>query len=173
MAATNRTPNNSQKPSNKKSLSKRIVAFAIVLLCGILGFLAYRLKERRVLAKSPSRSAGQADATNVSAPPVDVISLSPFVVNLADPGHNTFLRIGVALGLDKALPAGSSSDTQASYTPIIRDSVLTVVTQWQSANLLAPNGKAGLKAQLLKTLQKRLPKLGIVQIYLTNFLIQE
>ncbi|HET7099954.1 MAG TPA: flagellar basal body-associated FliL family protein, partial [Terriglobia bacterium] len=105
--------------------------------------------------------------------PVAVLHLETFVVNLADPDHSSFLRLGVALGLSKPLPKGGESEKDAPYIPNIRDAILNVLGSWQSSALLAPDGKEKLKQQLLHVLQQRAPELGIVDIYFTDFLIQQ
>ncbi|MGH9343009.1 MAG: flagellar basal body-associated FliL family protein, partial [Terriglobia bacterium] len=112
-------------------------------------------------------------ATTADAPPVAVIPLESFIVNLADPDHNAFLRAGITVAVSKPLPKGSETPADSPYVPEIRDTILGVLNAWQSSSLLAPDGKAKLKAQLLAALQKRVPQLGIVDIYFTDFLIQQ
>jgi|SRR5579875_260734 len=107
------------------------------------------------------------------AAPSAVFQLNSFVVNLADPDHSSFLRIGIALGLDKPLASGGESEKDSPYTPRIRDAVIGVLTSWKSEDLLAPDGRTKLKRQLLATLQEKLPELGVIDIYLTDFLIQQ
>ena len=99
-----------------------------------------------------------------------VLHLEPFVVNLADPEDNHFLRVGVDLGLDVAL-AGKGGEG-AVPTARIRDCILEVLSSWHSDALLAPEGKEKLKTELLQALRARAPEVGIKEIYFTDFLVQ-
>ncbi len=119
-------------------------------------------------ASGPAPKAAAQDAS-----PAAVFQLQTFVVNLADPDHSAFLRIGIALGLDKPLSAISDSEKNSPYTPQVRDAVLSVLSSWKSEDLLAPDGRKKLKKQLLQCLRQRIPELGVVDIYFTDFLIQQ
>jgi flagellar FliL protein len=102
-----------------------------------------------------------------------VLHLEPFVVNLADTEENRFLRVGIDLGLEKALPGkegkGGESDVPAAR---IRDCILYVLSTWRSDTLLTPDGKQKLKDEMLHALQDRVPELGVREIYFTDFFVQ-
>jgi flagellar FliL protein len=100
-----------------------------------------------------------------------VLHLEPFVVNLADPEENRFLRVGVDLGLDNPV-AGKEGKGSEVPTARIRDCVLAVLSTWQSDALLAPEGKQKLKDELVHALQERAPELGVKEVYFTDFLVQ-
>lgn len=157
---------------SKKSGSKLIIIVIAVVVCLALAGGGYWFKTRRAMASSKKQGAPPA-AQKADAAPVAIIPLDSFVVNLADPGHSTFLRIGISLGLDKPLPKGGEGEGDSPLTPEIRDAILSVVTNWTSTELLAPDGKIKLKAQLRHVLQERLPQMGIAEVYFTDFLIQE
>lgn len=106
-----------------------------------------------------------------------IIHLETFVLNLADDQH-TYLRIGVDLGTQAAPSAKASEDNKAlSPEPrdaaIIRDSILGVLTTARSSDLATAEGKARLKDQLRDVLNKRMPELGVREIYFTEFLMQQ
>jgi flagellar FliL protein len=99
-----------------------------------------------------------------------VLHLESFVVNLADPEDNRFLRVGIDLGLGNPPPGkGGEGDVP---TARIRDCILAVLSTWHSEALLAPEGKEKLKDELLHSLQLRVPELGVKEIYFTDFLVQ-
>ena len=54
----------------------------------------------------------------------------------------------------------------------IRDSILTVLAQCTSDQLLTPEGKAKLKADLLNALNRDVPELRAREVYFTEFLVQ-
>jgi len=101
-----------------------------------------------------------------------VIHLDSFVVNLADPSQTAFLKIGIDLGVSSASPEGKSGETNTALLPKIRDVILSQLTTWQSSGLLAPNGKAKLKEQILNALHQQVPAVPIKEVYFTEFLVQ-
>jgi len=103
-----------------------------------------------------------------------VLHLESFVVNLADPEENRFLRIGIDLGLENSVTAKEGKDKGEGEVPTarIRDSILAVLSTWHSDALLAPEGKQKLKDELAHALQERVPELGVKEIYFTDFLVQ-
>ena len=102
-----------------------------------------------------------------------VLHLDTFVVNLADPQDNRFLRVGIELGLEKALPAkGEKGEEGALPMARIRDAILTVLMTWHSDALLGPDGKQKLKDELVRALHDRVPELGVKEVYFTDFLVQ-
>lgn len=166
--------NPSNSPQQQQSGSKKliVIAAAVVLFLG-LGGGGYWYASHHDLAFSREAKSKAAPVSNKDAPPTAVLQLHSFVVNLADPERSAFLRIGIALGLDKPLAQSGDSGKDSPYTPQIRDAVLSVLSTWTSGELLAPGGRKRLKQQLLQTLQKRIPELGVTDIYFTDYLIQQ
>jgi flagellar protein FliL len=112
-----------------------------------------------------------------AAPARTVLPLESFTVNLADPEEGRFLRITLALGVDGQLPTISRSENKAVETgavsmATVRDSILTVLAQCKSDQLLTPEGKTKLKADLLDSLNREVPALGAREVYFTEFLVQ-
>ncbi|HEY6292734.1 MAG TPA: flagellar basal body-associated FliL family protein [Terriglobia bacterium] len=101
-----------------------------------------------------------------------VLHLESFVVNLADPDQTAFLRIGIDLGVGQTGSGGNSADKNSPVLPKIRDSILSVLTTWQSVGLLAPEGKMKLKGQLLSVLHEQVPEVPVKEVYFTEFLVQ-
>lgn len=113
-------------------------------------------------------------ANNASAQRIrGLVHLESFVVNVADPEENRFLRIGIDLGLEKPLPTKDGKGG-AGDLPIarIRDCILSVLSTWHSDALLSPEGKQKLKDELLRALRDRVPELGVKEVYFTEFLVQ-
>jgi len=118
-------------------------------------------------------SVSQAEA----APTRTVLPLESFTVNLADAQDGRFLRATLALGVEGQLPAITKGDnkpveTSAVSMATIRDSILTVLAQCTSDQLLTPEGKAKLKADLLNALNRDVPELRAREVYFTEFLVQ-
>lgn len=106
----------------------------------------------------------------VQAPKVtSVLHLETFTVNLSDPEQKAYLRLGVDLELERA-DKGGKDDMSVG---MVRDTILTVLMATTPAELTTPEGKQRLKQQLLESLQKRAPGLGVREVYFTDFLMQQ
>jgi flagellar FliL protein len=106
-----------------------------------------------------------------------VLPLDSFTVNLADPQEGRFLRTTISLGVEGQLPVvtkgeNKSVETTAVSMATIRDSMLTVMAQCTSDQLLTPQGKTKLKADLLNALNRDVPDLRAREVYFTEFLVQ-
>lgn len=99
--------------------------------------------------------------------PARFIKLNSTVLNLADPSGGSYLRLGVSLALHSKV-----SDTDDATQTVARDLMVTIASSKTSDQLLTPTGKAELKQELLKALQKRLPNADITDIYFDEFLVQ-
>ncbi|HMD83909.1 MAG TPA: flagellar basal body-associated FliL family protein [Terriglobia bacterium] len=119
-----------------------------------------------------SSQASNSPGKDSRAPQVKgVMHLEPFVVNLADPEENRFLRVGVDLGLENP-PSAKEGKGGEVPTARIRDCILAVLSTWHSDALLAPEGKQKLKDELVHALRERAPELGVKEVYFTDFLVQ-
>jgi flagellar basal body-associated protein FliL len=160
-----------QRP-NKSKVNVGVVAIAVVA-CLALAVGGYFIMTRRAIASGKKAASSAAQKLQPQdASPVALLSLAPFVINLADPDHSSFLRIEITLGLSKELPKQSEDAKDSPFVPEIRDTILSVLNTWQSGDLLANDGKIKLKDQLLSAIQRRIPQLGATQLYFTDFLIQ-
>lgn len=99
-----------------------------------------------------------------------VLHLENFTVNLAAQGENSFLRVGIDLGLDVE-PSGGHGE-KPPPTALIRDTILGILGTRTADDLLTPGGKTKLKEELVRALQVRDPKLGVREVYFTDFLVQ-
>jgi flagellar FliL protein len=100
------------------------------------------------------------------------LHLEPFTVNLADTQQSAFLRVGIDLGLSEELPESKGSEKGSAFTPRIRDTILAILASWQSEAVLAQDGRAKPKRDLVRALQERVPELGVTEVYFTDFLVQ-
>ena len=87
------------------------------------------------------------------------------------------MRTTFSLGVDGQLPRPVGAEGQAIEGVIVsvaalRDSILTVLAQCKSDQLLLPEGKAKLKADLLDALNRDVPALRAREVYFTEFLVQ-
>ena len=97
--------------------------------------------------------------------------LEDFIVNLADRDGRTYLRIGMDLGVEGEVPK-AKSDQHAAMLPVIRDSVITLLSAEKAEDVLTAEGKTKLKQDLIKTLNDRVPELKVRKIYFNDFMVQ-
>lgn len=105
-------------------------------------------------------------------PPVPsrILRLDSTVLNLADPGGGSYLRLGVSFELRSPAPKDSSGD--AALLSVASDAVLSLATAQTSDVLLTPSGKEDLKRAILAELQRRLPSADFTHVYFDEFLVQ-
>jgi flagellar basal body-associated protein FliL len=156
-------PNKPQAAKGKqKSKSSPLLIF--VLLAAIGAGAYWFISRRHDVQAAPS----DPKANSVTS----VIHLDSFVVNLADPSQTAFLKVGIDLGVTAAPAEGKSGDANTAVLPKIRDTMLSVLSTWQSGGLLAANGKARLKEQILNALHQQVPTVPVKEVYFTEFLVQ-
>jgi len=152
----------------RKKSGKKTFAAGVMLFSGI-GYGVWR-------TYFPPRAANSADQQKVSSART-VLPLESFTVNLADQEEGRFLRATLSLGVDGKLPPLTKADSKeaeagAVSMATIRDSILTVLAQCKSDELLTPGGKLKLKADLVNALNRDVPALQTREVYFTEFLVQ-
>ncbi|HEU5342640.1 flagellar basal body-associated FliL family protein [Edaphobacter sp.] len=134
------------------------------------------------LARS-GRLPVQAAAVKSAPAPVatHLMALDPLVVNLADAGHASFVKVSVVLqvadaasGKDAARSEEKAPEKAGGNEAMIeaRDTALTVLGRETSDVLLAADGKDRLKAELKAALLEHNPDLKVVDVFFTDFLVQ-
>lgn len=131
-----------------------MVALLLVAVCPLLGC-----------------QHGKAATSEGKAVELAMIHLEAFVVNLADNDGRSYLRVGIDLGVDSETPQGKADQRPASV-PVMRDSVIALLSTLKSDDLMTPDGKKKLKQGLIKALNDRLPELKIREIYFNEFMVQ-
>ncbi len=99
-----------------------------------------------------------------------VLSLDEFLVNLADPGSDHFLKVTVGLELDKA--KGKAPEALKEDTPLIRDAVLASLASKTRDQLAVEAGREKLKAEIKKKVNAALGEEDVQGVYFTNFVTQ-
>lgn len=106
-------------------------------------------------------------SAGAGAEPRGTLHLETFVLNLADPGQRSYLRVGIDLGLARGI-----GGKEAVPVGQVRDTILGVLGESKVDELITAKGKTKLKEDLLQALQQRVPELGVEEVYFTEFLIQ-
>jgi flagellar FliL protein len=143
-------------------------------------FFRHRIAAQHVKnASYGSASESGAAPKAIPAAPTVELPLDPFVVNLADAGGHSYARIGLTLQLVSPPAASATSEKKGAAADLsgprdmVRDTIITVLNQEQSADLLAPGGKQQLKQAIRAAVVARDAQVKIVDIYFTEFLVQQ
>jgi flagellar basal body-associated protein FliL len=100
-----------------------------------------------------------------------VVSLAPFILNLADRESERYLRLSLSLVL--ACEKGTKAETEEGPEhALLRDRVLSVLGSKQAEDLVSYEGKEALRLELKRHLTELLPEQEVVDLLFTEFLIQ-
>jgi flagellar FliL protein len=115
------------------------------------------------------------------------------VVNLADPGGRRFLRTTVVVEVAppaehsdseaEAHSSGGSATTESPAVvelrnavnqkmPIINDALNSLLTSKTFEQIYTLEGKEALRSEIKEELNRRLPELGVITVYFTEFVVQ-
>lgn len=147
-----------------------LIGVLIVLVIGMGGgmFMIWT-KLSAVSAKAGDpESEPAAEKAKVEAPG-KMVPLETFVVNLADPGGNRYLRVTMDLEVTGGKPA---EEEMARRVPHLRDSILMILPAKRYADINSSEGKTALREELTSALNALLSSAQIARIYFKEFVIQ-
>ncbi len=149
---------------SKKKLMIIIIAAAVVLGGG--GGAAFFMMSK----KKPVEGQEVHEAEH-KGPPV-FAQMEPFVVNMADPGGDRYLQLGISFEVEDA----KMGEAIKAYTPILRSRILIVLSSKDVAALSTVEGKQQLMDELLdmarETIKGPGKTKGVVDVHFTSFVIQ-
>jgi flagellar basal body-associated protein FliL len=111
---------------------------------------------------------GGASAAKESQEVGKKLPLDEFLVNLADPGTEHYLKVTMALGLSKQ---ADEKKIEEELAPI-KDAVISVLSNSKRDEIGTEAGKTSLKEEIKARLNKRLGGHKIVEVYFTAFATQ-
>lgn len=139
-------------PKSKKKLII-IIAAVLLLVLGGGGAFLYISKQKAAAAAlaeedgaEPTAHAPAAAAHGGDKTPPVYLPMDNMVVNLADPGGEKVAQVGITLQVTDA----HASDSVKAYMPTIRSSVLMLLSQKTSEELLSTEGKQKLIEEILR-----------------------
>jgi len=103
-----------------------------------------------------------------------VVALDTFVVNLADPGGNRYLRITMDLEVvgDKKTEDKKAEEEVSRRVPQMRDAILMILPTKRYADISTTEGKTALREELTTAANGLLNGARIARIYFKEFVIQ-
>jgi flagellar FliL protein len=153
-------------PSGKGGKLKLILILAgVVVLLGGGGVGAYLFLSGG--GKQDAEASAEHAPAALAAPALD-LELSPFLVNLADPGGGHYLKTTLTLELQNE----AASNWINGHLPKVRDRVLLLLSSKETAELLSSDGKFRLRDDVLKAVNEMMGQDKVTAVYLTEFVVQ-
>jgi flagellar FliL protein len=122
-------------------------------------------------ASSQSAAAPEAEAAHEPDVKPGIVPLDAFVVNLADLGGASFLRVTLALVVaDEAHAAELEEDAVVKMQ--MRSAILEHLAVQLGTRLVTPEGKAELKTALVERLAATAPGAKVTDVLFSEFVVQ-
>lgn len=148
-------------------MSNKIVALLVCVLLMFMGLMGagfyFMWSKMATLEKAPAVQHGEEDI--LTGP---IYKLDTFIVNLADPGGNRFLRVT----MDLELRNQNVAETIEKSLSQIRNGILMVLPTKTIEDLSSIDGKKQLRDEIIDKLNDFLRRGSVTNIYFTEFVIQ-
>ena len=144
----------------KKGLPLPMIIIAVVAVIAMVGTF--------VIGKSVAAKGTTPEKKKVEKGPI--MTLDEFLVNLADPSGDHFLKVTVGIELNKE--KGKTPESLKEQVAPIRDAVLTSLTSKTRDEVTPIAGREKLKAEIKKKINEALGEDDVQNVYFTNFVTQ-
>jgi flagellar basal body-associated protein FliL len=98
----------------------------------------------------------------------EIFPLSEIVVNLTDTDENRYLRVGIALVLEK----GTTAATMELETAVAVDAIIDYLSAQSMADLREPGSKTTVREDLSENIRAAYDDSKVVRVLLTTFVMQ-
>ena len=155
-----------EQPAPKKSRGKLlIVIIAVVIVLAGGGGGAYWWMRASAQTGEAKGTSGATDAE------AGMVSLEPFVVNLADTEARRYLRINVRLIVNGTDAATEIQENQVAAMRL-RAAVLELLTQQTAATLQTADGKTALKKNIAERATGIVKPTEVSDVLFSDFVVQ-
>ncbi len=159
-----------EQEQGSKGGKKKLIFLILILLLVAGGGAAYKFlvldkKKAETKEKQAEKIIEEIKATeNVGV----MFDLGTFVVNLADPDIERYLKVSIVLELkDQKVQMEAQK-----RLPEIKDAITTLLLTKRSSEIRTPEGIEFLKEEIAKRVNAILPLGGVKNVYFTEFIIQ-
>ncbi len=165
-----------QKKGGKGKLI--IILLIVVILLVVGGGAAYffLFKKKAPPPQQAQQAAPQAVPQTAPVPsavpgqavPQNFYKLDTFIVNLADEDGSRYLKVDMTLAL-------SNKEVEKEVEkklPVVRDAIITVISNKYYKDVASPAGKLALKREIMARINLLLTTGKVVDIYFTDFVVQ-
>lgn len=156
---------NEEKPKKKSKLLLFIILGVVILLAAGGGFFAYIT----FFSAKPEVTQQEAEIPTDRPDPVgEMVTLKPFVVNLADPKGKRYLKLKLSLETESL----ESSERIQKIAPKLRDIVIMMLTSLAFEEVMTPEGKLRIRDELIERFNRAARPDKIKNIYFSEFVVQ-
>jgi len=155
----------------KGGKGKLILLILLVLILAAGGGAAYKflVLDKKKAAETKEKQAEKIIEEIKATENVGVMfDLGTFVVNLADPDIERYLKVSIVLELKDQ----KVQQEAQKRLPEIKDAITTLLLTKRSSDLRTPEGIEYLKEEIAKRVNAILPLGGVKNVYFTEFIIQ-
>lgn len=155
--------NDKKKTADEAAPKTKMPMIAIIAVVMLVAMVGTFIVGKQVSAKSKPEAKK----------PIEhgpILTLDEFLVNLADPSGDHFLKVTVSLELSKA--KGKTPETLKEQIPIVRDAVLMSLSTKSRDDISSLAGREKLKGEIKKNVNAALGEDDIQDVYFTNFVTQ-
>ena len=144
-----------------------VVVLVLVVFVGA-GFFMMWNKLNAVSSQS-AQSGAQATTSEGSTQSIGpIFPLETFIVNLADPNGNRYLRVT----MKHELKSDEETEKVEKRLPQIRDGILMILPSKKYSDINSVEGKTALRDQIMASINNLLNKGSVTNIYFTEFVVQ-
>lgn len=111
---------------------------------------------------------GETEETKSTQQSREIVTLEPFIVNLADPLGRRFLR----MTLDVEVVSSEAAENVRDSASRIRDAIIMLLSSKSYGDLASMENKIILKSEIVDRLGQILGKGRVANVYFTEFVIQ-
>jgi len=156
----------------KRTLVWIIAGVAFLVAAGVGGLLLRDyLRPPQVVASDDTGGAAGKDKEGIGSKVKSTMNLDPFIVNLADTDATRFVKLTLRLGLDES-GLGEELDRNPVVVAAARDKIISILTTKTSDQILTPEGKDKLRAEVRDAVNPVLPRGKIVEVFIMDFVVQ-
>ena len=147
-----------------------IIAGVVLVAAAGGGFFLLRPKAKPKDAAAAAEHGGHGEAAK--APEArGVVSLEPFIVNLADAEGDRYIKCTMRIVLDSREAAEAVRADELSVTKI-RDRMLTLLSSKSYDQVASAEGKEALRQEIQKQIDPVLATGKVSEVYYTEFIVQ-
>lgn len=143
-----------------------LILAAIVVILGVAGAVAF-------LGGEEPAAHGETEGEHAAPPPSEpgVITLAPFVLNLADQTEDRYLRTTIRIILDRAEEAEKATAEGLEQTRL-NDRIFTILSSKSAYEITSFEGKEALRRELHEKLAPLFEHATVTDVLFTEFLVQ-
>jgi flagellar protein FliL len=147
-----------------KSLKFWILGGALAVIAGSVALPQFKGFRNSLLGRK-----GNAAQESTRPPVKAILSLEPFLVNLADTGGVRFVKTTFQLGLEEEWKDESKTSVA---TAAMRDSIISLLSSKTADQIMTVQGKDKLREEIRWRVNAISPKIKVLEVYIVDFVVQ-